>query len=44
MQGFMEEQTKPNLVLLLKELVGDDEIYVTDSNLPVHLTLRLRYV
>jgi ubiquitin-activating enzyme E1 C len=44
MQGFMEEQTRPNLVKLVKEEVGDEEVYVTDSNLPVHLTLRLRYV
>ena len=44
MQGFMEQETRPNLTKLIKELCKDENlVYVTDVNLPIHVTIRLLY-
>jgi hypothetical protein len=40
----MEPETRPNLIKLVKDLCKDENlVYVTDVNLPVHVTIRLLY-
>lgn len=41
---FLEEQTRPNLEKLLSSLIDEgEEITVTDSNLPISITLAISF-
>lgn len=40
---MLEVQTRPNLEKFVIDLVGDDEIVVTDVNLPIVLKIKIIY-
>jgi D-ribose pyranose/furanose isomerase RbsD len=39
----LEIQTRPNLEKFVLDMVGDDEIVVTDANLPICLKVKIIY-